>query len=200
MASTARLTCGRGELEMPVDERQRPRIIAGLENAALWLIGHATKVWPFVVFGLVVALSWQALREIHPRDFAGALHALDAPWLSAATLFTLINVAAMGFYDVVAFRHTRSPWTERWRYGAVTFAWSNFLTLGPLAGPAMRFWLYRPRVKDPADLHDGVVAVATAFTSGLVGWALAAGLGARLSLPFPAVAVFALAMVLCVVS
>ena len=75
---------------------------------------------------------------------------------------------------MVAFSHTRSSWTDRWRYGAVCFAWSNFLTLGPLAGPAMRFWLYRPAVEQLSDLHDGVIAVAIAFSSGLVAWTTAA--------------------------
>jgi phosphatidylglycerol lysyltransferase len=159
---------------MTAEERQRPRIIAAGENAALWLIGHGSKLWPFIVFGVVVALSWETLRQIHPRDFAGAMHALDSPWLAFAALFTVANVVAMGFYDVIAFRHTRSSWTERWRYGAVTFAWSNFLTLGPLAGPAMRFWLYRPAVAETSDLHSGVVSVAIAFSSGLAGWTLAA--------------------------
>src|SRR6266851_4927876 len=87
----------------------------------------------------------------------------------------------MGLYDVIAFSGTRSRWTERWRFGAVCFAWSNFLTLGPLAGPAMRFWLYRPSVEKISDLHAGVVSVATAFTSGLLGWTLAVLLVGRSS-------------------
>jgi len=182
------------------DERGRSWLTSRVEVSLVWLLGHVSTIAPFLVFGVVLALSWSALREIRVRDFRLALRTLDPWWLGAAALLTAANVAVMGLYDVIAFSHTRSRRAERWRFGAVAFAWSNFLTLGPLAGPAIRFWLYRPRVKDPADLHDGVVAVATAFTSGLVGWALAASLGARLSLPFPAVAVFALAMVLCVVS
>ena len=66
---------------------------------------------------------------------------------------TLVNIGVMGLYDVVAFSQTRSRAVERWRYGAVAFAWSNFLTLGPLAGPAIRFWLYRPAVEHPSDLE-----------------------------------------------
>ena len=88
---------------------------------------------------------------------ARALHALDPRWLRVARSSPSPTSRVMGLYDVIAFRHTRSRWTERWRYGAVAFAWSNFLTLGPLAGPAMRFWLYRPAVEQLADLHAGVV-------------------------------------------
>ena len=147
---------------------------AGLETIGLWLVGHATKFLPFLVIAVVVAISWQALRQIHPGEVRGALNALDSSWLALAALATAANIAVMGLYDVLAFAHTRSKWSERWRYGAVAFAWSNFLTLGPLAGPAIRFWLYRPAVDRSADIEGGVVNIASAFISGLIGWTLAA--------------------------
>ena len=65
----------------------------------------------------------------------------------------------MGIYDVLAFRHTRTTALERWRYGAVAFCWSNFLTLGPLAGPAIRLWLYRGSVTNLSELHAGIVSI-----------------------------------------
>ena len=37
----------------------------------------------------------------------------------------------------------------------------------------MRFWLYRPAVDQISDLHDGIVSIAMAFTSGLAGWTVA---------------------------
>ena len=86
---------------------------------------------------------------------------------------TLLNIAVMGLYDVIAFSQTRTRALERWRYGAVAFAWSNFLTLGPFAGPAIRFWLYRPAVEHSSDLENGVLSITIAFASGLVGWTLA---------------------------
>jgi len=147
-----------------------------LGNGLLWLLGHAPKVLPVVVIGLVGILSWSELRAIHPRDVRAALHSLDPFWLLIAALATLLNIGVMGLYDVIVFEHTRSRWLERWRYGAVSFAWSNFLTLGPLAGPAIRFWLYRPAVDKPSDLEGGVVSIATAFTAGLGGWTVAAWL------------------------
>lgn len=163
--------CGqRTHMDTP---RTRPSLASSLENGAMWLIGHLSHLWPFVVLAVVVGLSWQAVRQIHPREFSAAIHALDLRWLLAAALITACNIAAMGFYDVVSFRHTRSVWTDRWRYGAVGFAWTNFLTLGPLAGPAIRFWLYRPAVDQLSDLHEGVLAVTVAFSSGLAGWTLA---------------------------
>jgi phosphatidylglycerol lysyltransferase len=159
---------------MPGRERSRSTVGTTLENGSIWVLGHASKVWPFVIIAIVLSLSWQAIRQIHPRDFSAALHSLNVTWLLAAGLVTAFNVGAMGLYDVVAFSHTRSSPADRWRYGAVCFAWSNFLTLGPLAGPAIRFWLYRPAVEQLSDLHGGVIAVAVAFSSGLAGWTAAA--------------------------
>ena len=170
------------EEERPAGERglddsaPRSEAEAQVENGLLWLLGHAPKILPVVVIGLVALFSWTALREIHPRDVRTALHALDSQWLAIAAFATLVNIGVMGLYDVIVFSHTRSHWSERWRYGAVSFAWSNFLTLGPLAGPAIRFWLYRPAVEKPSDIEGGVVSIATAFTAGLGGWTAAAWL------------------------
>jgi phosphatidylglycerol lysyltransferase len=145
-----------------------------VQTVLLWLVGHAPWFLPFAVIATVLALTWGALRQIHPREVRDALHVLDSSWLALAAMATAANIAVMGLYDVMAFGHTRSRWSERWRYGAVAFAWSNFLTLGPLAGPAIRFWLYRPAVDRSADIESGVVNIAAAFMSGLAGWTLAA--------------------------
>ena len=175
--------------------------MSAVENAGVWALGHASRVWPLVVLAVVLVLTWSGVRQVHPRDFSAALHGLDRRWLIGAGLITAINVAAMGLYDVVAFAHTRTRWTDRWRYGAVCFAWSNFLTLGPLAGPAMRFWLYRRSVDDRSDLHDGVIEVATAFTSGLAGWTaavlLADWFGVSSAVAAGAALLCALALVAC---
>ena len=168
-----------GGLTPAIDEASGPyqsALFVRLGNGLLWLVGHAPKVLPVVVIGLVGILSWNEIRAIHPREVRASLHTLDRAWLLIAALATLLNIGVMGLYDVIVFEHTRSRWFERWRYGAVSFAWSNFLTLGPLAGPAIRFWLYRPAVDKPSDLEGGVVSIATAFTAGLGGWAVAAWL------------------------
>jgi phosphatidylglycerol lysyltransferase len=150
------------------------------ERLSTWVVANAARVWGFLIVCLVLALSWHALRGIRIHEVRATLGTLDARWLAVAALLTLGNIAIMGIYDVVAFRHTRTTALERWRYGAVAFCWSNFLTLGPLAGPAIRLWLYRGSVTDLSELHAGIVSVVVAFTSGLAGWALAALLVARL--------------------
>lgn len=141
--------------------------------AVNWIAARLWRVWPFILSAVVLAASWTPLREIQTRDFRADLRALDTGWILVALGLTVTNIAVMGLYDVVAFRRTRASWLARWRYGAVAFAWSNFLTLGPLAGPAVRFWLYRPAVDDAAELHGGILSVTLAFSSGLLGWILA---------------------------
>jgi phosphatidylglycerol lysyltransferase len=175
--------------------RPRLHLYPRFQAAAVWTLGHAIRLWPFLLFAVVLALSWQTLRQVHTRDVRFAFHALDTGWLAVAAAVTAINVAVMGLYDVVAFAHTKTRASERWRYGAVAFAWSNFLTLGPVAGPAIRFWLYRRAVAQLTDLRSGVLAIAIAFTSGLVGWTLAVVILGTAAIPLLALAALALTMV-----
>ncbi len=148
-------------------------VVSGIKTGGVWLIGHASRFVPALVILALLALTWQTLSQVHPHDVLERLHAISAGWLIGAAAITLLNIGVMGLYDVVAFRQTRTRALERWRYGAVAFAWSNFLTLGPFAGPAIRFWLYRPSVEHSADLETGVLSITIAFASGLAGWALA---------------------------
>ena len=152
------------------------------ERASTWLVAHAGRVWGLIVIAAVLALSWQALRGIHIHTVRALLRSLDARWLVLAVAITAANIAVMGLYDVIAFRRTRATTGERWRFGAVAFCWSNFLTLGPLAGPAIRLWLYRDAVDELAELHGGIVSVVVAFASGLTGWTIGAWASARLDL------------------
>ncbi|HEY2904591.1 MAG TPA: bifunctional lysylphosphatidylglycerol flippase/synthetase MprF [Vicinamibacterales bacterium] len=147
---------------------------ARIETGAVWLVGHASRFLPVLVVAAVAALTWQALRQVHPHDVLVALRGMQPPWIVVAALVTVMNIGVMGLYDVAAFPHTRAPAKLRWIYGSVAFAWSNFLTLGPFAGPAIRFWLYRTTVEHSSDLETGVLSIAIAFASGLIGWTLAA--------------------------
>ena len=150
--------------------REHPRI----EAASSWVVAHAARLWGFALLAIVLALSWHTLRDVHTHEVRDVLRALHARELTIAAAVTIVNIVIMGLYDVMAFRHTKTSAIERWRFGAVAFCWSNFLTLGPIAGPAIRFWLYRRRVADLSELHPGIVSVVIAFTSGLAGWTLAA--------------------------
>jgi len=152
------------------------------ERASTWVVAHAARVWGVMVIAVVLALSWQALRGIHIHTVRALLHSLDARWLLAVVAITAGSIAVMGLYDVLAFRHTRATAAERWRFGAVAFCWSNFLTLGPLAGPAIRLWLYRDAVDELGQLHGGIISIVLAFLSGLAGWTIGAYAAVRLGL------------------
>ena len=167
-----------------------------LDSATTWIVANGARLWGFAVVVALLAVSWETLRGIHMQEFRRVLHSLDSRRLGIAGLITVVNIAVMGFYDVLAFKHTRATTFERWRHGAVAFCWSNFLTLGPLAGPAIRLWLYRGSVDDPAALHAGIVSVAIAFISGLAGWAGAAAIQSRLGGGLPALALLALLLVM----
>jgi phosphatidylglycerol lysyltransferase len=170
-----------------------------LEGLGLWILSHGSSVWPPIAIAVVLALTWTTLRGIHIREVRAAMGRLDTFWIWPACAFTALNVAVMGLYDVIAFRQTRSPALDRWRYGAIAFAWSNFLTLGPVAGPAIRFWLYAPAIDRAADLQGGVLATAIAFTSGLAGWTAAVLLAQRIHAGLIVTALTALAATLLIV-
>ncbi len=172
------------------------RRVQRFEGAGLWVLGHASRVWPVVVVGLVLWATWDALRGVHIRQVRAALRAVDPNWVWAAAGLTALNIAAVGFYDVVAFRRTGARARDRWKYGAVAFAWSNFLTLGPVAGPAVRFWLYQSSV---AELRPGIIAVATAFIAGLAGWAAAMMLVVRFDLGIIAAPLLAAVIIAAIV-
>jgi len=148
--------------------------VSPVKTGLVWIVGHASRFLPIVILAVIGALTWQAVRQVHPRDVVLVLRSMEAPWLAAAAVLTALNIGVMGLYDVLAFRQTRARPRERWKYGAVAFAWSNFLTLGPFAGPAIRFWLYKRSVEHRSELESGVLSISMAFAAGLGGWTLAA--------------------------
>ena len=165
------------------------------EQGSTWLVARAGRAWGLLVIAVVLALTWEALRGIHVHEVRVLLRSLDGRWLVAAGAITLANVAIMGLYDVIAFSRTRTSAAERWRYGAVAFCWSNFLTLGPLAGPAIRLWLYRGTVERASELRSAIVSVVIAFSAGLIGWTLAAVATAQIG---GGLVVLSLAALVCV--
>ncbi len=141
----------------------------------LWLLANFRWLWPILVVTAVVAASWSDLHSVHFRQLRFALHTQNTFWLGIAALLTLANLAVMGLYDVVSLRGSHVRVRERWWIGVLAFAWSNFLTLGPLAGPAIRFWLYRPAGLSFSLLRQAIVSISAAFGTALLVW-LAAGL------------------------
>lgn len=118
------------------------------------------------------ALDWPAVRD----------ELLDTRWrfLVLAAVAALLNAAAMGLYDAVCFpRAARLGFGVRWGVGAVCFAWSNFLTFGPIGGPALRLLVYTRRGLRAPAVARGLGAQYIGFTAGLIAWM------AALSVPIP---------------
>ncbi|MCL4221763.1 MAG: lysylphosphatidylglycerol synthetase family protein [Phycisphaerales bacterium] len=118
------------------------------------------------------ALDWLAVRD----------ELLEVRWrfLLLAALAALLNVAGMGLYDAVCFpRAPRLGFAVRWGVGSVCFAWSNFLTFGPIGGPALRVLVYTRRGLRASSVARGLAAQYIGFTAGLIAWM------AALALPIP---------------
>ncbi len=159
----------------------------------LWLLANARWIWPLLVVAAVFAVSWKDLRGIQIDQVRIALHNQDAGWLLLAGFLTLANLALMGLYDVICLKDAPVKSRERWWTGTLAFAWSNFLTLGPLAGPAIRFWLYRPAGVSFSLLRQAILSIAVGFGTGLILWLGIGGIplpltgGAALSIKLAAV-------------
>jgi phosphatidylglycerol lysyltransferase len=160
----------------------------------LWLLANARWIWPVAVVAVLVWTGWADLRSIHYRQVRSALAGLNGRWLLVAAFATALNLGITGVYDIVCLRESKVPARRRWWIGTLAFAWSNFLTLGPLAGPAIRFWLYRPAGVSFAMLREAIVSIAVGFSTGLALWLAVA------SIPFPATgaAAFAFRVVLVI--
>ncbi len=154
-----------GAVALAVEPKRYPLV--------LWLMANARWIWPLLVVSIIFASSWAELRTISYRQVRLALGDQDLNWLVAAAILTITNLAVMGFYDVVCLRAARVRPVERWWVGTLAFAWSNFLTIGPLAGPAIRFWLYRPAGVTFGALREAIASIATAFGTGLLAWLVA---------------------------
>jgi len=136
----------------------------------LLLLANARWIWPIAVIAIVIAITWSDLRNIQYRQFRTALQQVDPFWLAVAFLLTVGNLAVMGIYDIVCLRGTAVRAGERWWIGTLAFAWGCFLTFGPVAGPAVRFWLYRPFGVSFDLLRKAIAAIAVGFGCGLLLW------------------------------
>lgn len=156
---------------------------APVDRSRRWLAKALPRLRPYLPVLIVVAVVvpvYDSVAWLEPTVVIAALRALRPEWLAVAAVLTATNIAVMGLYDVVGFRQTRATWGRRWFNGAVAFVWSNFLSFGPVAGPSVRFWLYRDSVNELGSLRNGVILVSVAFGSGLAGWGLGLGLAAAL--------------------
>jgi phosphatidylglycerol lysyltransferase len=131
--------------------------------------------WPWLLLAGIATLGWSELKQIDLLEVRRLLRATDASLVLALIAVTAANLALAGLYDVAGLGPRRLPPSpsSRWGVGVVTFAWSNFLTVGPLAGPALRLWLYRPMDVGVPRARHGLAVILASFTLGLGLWSLA---------------------------
>lgn len=132
---------------------------------------------PFVVAPLAVLLIWHELHAMDMHQLRADLARAHRPMLVLSACAAVASVACMGLYDAVALRGL--TFGRRWVIGAVCFAWTNFLTLGPFGGPAARFFLYR-RAGVPSPEITGQIARLY-----VGGWAGAFGVFFSAIIPLP---------------
>lgn len=141
--------------------------------------------WLRPVLGLglfvgIVSLAWGELRALDWFQIQDELVRTTPGFLLLAGLAVIANVAAMGLYDAVCFpKAPRLGFLTRWGLGSLCFAWSNFLTLGPIGGPAMRMLVYTRRGMKTARIARGLGVQYIGFCAGLFAWTVA------LALPLP---------------
>jgi phosphatidylglycerol lysyltransferase len=125
----------------------------------------------------VVILVWGELTRLDWPQVYGEMAEANFLLLVAAGVVVAANVAAMGLYDAVSFPSApRLGFARRWRLGALCFAWSNFLTIGPIGGPALRFFVYGRFGLSPAQVARGLGVQYCGFAGGLAGWLIATAL------------------------
>jgi phosphatidylglycerol lysyltransferase len=132
-------------------------------------------VWPWLLLTIVAVVGWKELREVDFLRVRDLLRVTDIAAVALLLAATVANLALGGFYDVAALGDRTLPptATRRWSVGVIAFAWSNFLTIGPLAGPALRLWLYGPMGVSAGRARRALVTILAAFTTGLCVWCAA---------------------------
>ena len=139
-------------------------------------VAHVRRWWPAIVLLVIAVATREAVETLDGVTLRAGLHGLSRWGLAGALGATAVNLVVMGAYDVVCLPGVETV-GRRLLFGALAFAWSNFLTLGPVAGPAIRFWLYPERIRRGGALEAGIVRIAVGFAGGLAAWVLAALVG-----------------------
>lgn len=173
---------GCGPASSAPSRAERPsETIQGRRLALSVLFVRVRPVWPWIVLALLVFVGWDELRRVDLAAVRTILRETEPGLLLALLAGTFVNLAVAGFYDVIALgRRGRPPGaTARWAVGVLSFAWSNFLTFGPLAGPALRLWLLKPLGVGSTRALGAVTLIQAAFFLTLLGWCGA------ISLPLP---------------
>ena len=106
-----------------------------------------------------------------------ALDKSDRDLVGIGILFAFLAIGAMGLYDALAFpsgAEGKLKFGKRWLIGSLLFAWTNFVSIGPIGGPALRILVYRKFGLKGSEITHGLVAHYIGMVGGMAGWLLAA--------------------------
>jgi len=143
--------------------------------APLW-----NRVRIFLQFGvplLVLVLVWYEIREMNIHMVRQALGQSDRDLVAFGIFFAFLAIAVMGLYDALVFppgAEGRLTFGRRWLIGSLLFSWTDFVSIGPIGGPALRTLIYRRYGLRGLEITRGLVAYYIGMSGGLIGW-LAAG-------------------------
>lgn len=151
----------------PAARPPEPRRASRSARAALWALRLGLPA-------AVLVVVWHELARLDPARIRDILRNCEAGLFIGGIAAAFIAISAMGGYDVFAFTSTPSLTAgRRWARAWSIFAWSNFLTLGPIGGPALRLYLYRRAGMPMAEILRGLVRLYIAYFAGLSAWLIA---------------------------
>ncbi|MEX2220037.1 MAG: phosphatidylglycerol lysyltransferase domain-containing protein [Phycisphaerales bacterium] len=137
---------------------------------------HTLKIAARVI--LLAAIGWLVWHELRQIDLPAAARRLSGSEprsVAMAAGAAVLALLMMGFYDVIAFPSTPQLRARaRWAMGTLFFAWTNFLTLGPIGGPALRLFVYRGRGLSAAEVVRGMLRIYSGTLGGISAWTVAA--------------------------
>ncbi len=129
-----------------------------------------------IVF-LVLLLVYHEIRKLNIHMVRQALEKSDPVFIAAGIALAFLALAVMGLYDALAFPSGddgRLTFRKRWGIGSLVFAWTNFVSMGPLGGPALRLLVYKKFGLTGSQIASGLMAHYIGMNGGMAGWMAAA--------------------------
>lgn len=125
---------------------------------------------------LVLVLIWYEIRELNIHMVRQALGQADRNLAAFGIFFAFLAIAVMGLYDALVFppgAEGKLTFGRRWLIGSLMFSWTNFVSIGPIGGPALRTLVYRRYGLRGLEITRGLVAYYIGMSGGLIGWLVA---------------------------
>ncbi|WP_035237515.1 phosphatidylglycerol lysyltransferase domain-containing protein [Desulfobacter vibrioformis] len=129
----------------------------------------------FIVF-LVLLLVYHEIKKLNIHMVQQALEKSDPVSIALGFFLAFLALCVMGLYDALAFPagdEGRLTFKKRWGMGSLLFAWTNFVSIGPIGGPALRLLVYRRFGLKGSQITNSLIAHYIGMNGGMAGWMLA---------------------------